>query len=192
MEWIRLQTLRGKEFLMKFKKLFARKLKKVKYFRDYGVLRYRKAKKRMIEGYSEEAQLKANTKSMLRRGKEQQQDLNEIKNGGRQRDEDIAIDDIPLATKLPVIIDYKLHKEGMLVHYQLIRVDGSSKRYSSMIRMLQGINREDLEVLWRIVKTKYSDIRPEDEFESVSWGDLKRMLIQTKKVMLENFTRITW
>ncbi|GJU46293.1 hypothetical protein Tco_1203559 [Tanacetum coccineum] len=162
MEWIRLQTLRGKEFLMKFKKLFARKLKKVKYFRDYGVLRYRKAKKRMIEGYSEEAQLKANTKSMLRRGKEQQQDLNEIKNGGRQRDEDIAIDDIPLATKLPVIIDYKLHKE------------------------------EDLEVLWRIVKTKYSDIRPEDEFESVSWGDLKRMLIQTKKVMLENFTRITW
>ncbi|GJS61805.1 hypothetical protein Tco_0656589 [Tanacetum coccineum] len=166
MEWIRLQTLRGKEFLMKFKKLFARKLKKVKYFRDYGVLRYRKAKKRMIEGYSEEAQLKANTKSMLRRGKEQQQDLNEIKNGGRQRDEDIAIDDIPLATKLPVIIDYKLHKEG--------------------------INREDLEVLWRIVKTKYNDIRPEDEFESVSWGDLKRMLIQTKKVMLENFTRITW
>ncbi|GKC23911.1 hypothetical protein Tco_1026061 [Tanacetum coccineum] len=53
-----------------------------------------------------------------------------------KKDDDIAIDAIPLATKLPEIIDYKLHKEGMLVHYQLIRVDGSSKRYSSMIRML--------------------------------------------------------
>ncbi|GKC20885.1 hypothetical protein Tco_1023035, partial [Tanacetum coccineum] len=29
-----------------------------------------------------------------------------------KKDEDIAIDAIPLATKLPVIIDYKLHKEG--------------------------------------------------------------------------------
>ncbi|GJR40941.1 hypothetical protein Tco_1216625 [Tanacetum coccineum] len=65
------------------------------------------------------------------------------------KDEDISIDAIPLATKLPVIIDYKLHKEGMLVHYQLIIADGSSKRYSSMIRMLQGIDREDLEALWR-------------------------------------------
>ncbi|GJV81592.1 hypothetical protein Tco_1517462 [Tanacetum coccineum] len=64
-----------------------------------------------------------------------------------KKDEDIAIDSIPLATKLPVIVDYKLHKEGMLVHYQLIRADGSSERYSSMIRMLQGIEREDLEVL---------------------------------------------
>ncbi|GJX12192.1 hypothetical protein Tco_0202051 [Tanacetum coccineum] len=42
--------------------------------------------------------------------------------------------------------------EGMLVHYELIRAYGSSKRYSSMIRMLQGIDREDLEALWRIVK----------------------------------------
>ncbi|GJU74799.1 hypothetical protein Tco_1266204 [Tanacetum coccineum] len=64
-----------------------------------------------------------------------------------RKDEDIAIDAIPLATKLPVIIDYKLHKDGMLVHYQLIRADESSKRYSSMIRMLQRIDREDLEAL---------------------------------------------
>ncbi|GJY41811.1 putative ribonuclease H-like domain-containing protein [Tanacetum coccineum] len=71
-----------------------------------------------------------------------------------KKDEDIAIDAIPLATKFPVIINYKLHKKGMLVHYELIRADGSSKRYSSMIRMLQGIDREYLEALWRIVKAK--------------------------------------
>ncbi|GJX38076.1 hypothetical protein Tco_0251379 [Tanacetum coccineum] len=61
-----------------------------------------------------------------------------------KKDDDIAIHAIPLATKPPVIVDYKLHKEGVMVHYQLIRVDGSSKRYSSMIRLLQGIDRKDL------------------------------------------------
>ncbi|GJW57830.1 hypothetical protein Tco_0104561 [Tanacetum coccineum] len=98
-----------------------------------------------------------------------------------KKDEDIAIDAIPLATKLLVIIDYKLHKEGMLVHYQLIRADGSSKRYSSMIRMLQGIDREDLEALWRIVKAKYGDTRPDNEFERVLWGDLKVMFEPDKR-----------
>ncbi|GJZ44207.1 hypothetical protein Tco_0591462 [Tanacetum coccineum] len=29
-----------------------------------------------------------------------------------KKDDDITIDAIPLATKLPVIIDYKIHKEG--------------------------------------------------------------------------------
>ncbi|GJW38542.1 hypothetical protein Tco_0064387 [Tanacetum coccineum] len=70
------------------------------------------------------------------------------------KDEEIEIDAIPLATKPPVIVEYKLLKEGIMVHYQLIRADGSSKRYSSMIRMLQDIDREDLETLWKLVKFK--------------------------------------
>ncbi|GJX48388.1 hypothetical protein Tco_0273578 [Tanacetum coccineum] len=52
------------------------------------------------------------------------------------KDDDIAVDAIPLATKPPVIVEYKIIKEGIIGHYQLIRADGSSKRYSSMIRML--------------------------------------------------------
>ncbi|GJZ99412.1 hypothetical protein Tco_0671963 [Tanacetum coccineum] len=92
-----------------------------------------------------------------------------------KKDDDIAIDAITLATEPPVIVDYKLHKEGIMVNYQLIRADGSSKKYSSMIRLLQGIDREDLETLWKLVKTKHGDIRPEDEHERVMWGDFKVM-----------------
>ncbi|GKB34481.1 putative ribonuclease H-like domain-containing protein [Tanacetum coccineum] len=92
-----------------------------------------------------------------------------------KKDDDIAIDVIPLATKPPVIVDYKLLKEGIMVHYQLIRADGSSKRHSSMIRLLQGIDKEDLQTLWKLVKTKHGDLRPEDEHERVLWGDLKVM-----------------
>ncbi|GJS78847.1 putative ribonuclease H-like domain-containing protein [Tanacetum coccineum] len=46
---------------------------------------------------------------------------------------------------------------------------------SSMIRMLQGIDREDLQTLWKLVKTKHGDTRPGDEHERVLWGDLKVM-----------------
>ncbi|GJV18194.1 hypothetical protein Tco_1363517 [Tanacetum coccineum] len=42
-----------------------------------------------------------------------------------------------------------------------------------MVRMLQGIDREDLETLWKLVKTKHGDIMPKDEHERVLWGDLK-------------------
>ncbi|GKA34754.1 putative reverse transcriptase domain-containing protein [Tanacetum coccineum] len=55
------------------------------------------------------------------------------------KDDDIAIDAIPLATK-PL-----------------------------------GIDREDLQTLWKLVKTKHGDTRPEDEHERVLWGDLKVM-----------------
>ncbi|GJX20263.1 hypothetical protein Tco_0222940 [Tanacetum coccineum] len=91
------------------------------------------------------------------------------------KDDEIAIDAIPLATKPPMIIEYKLLKEGIMVHFQLIRTDGSSKRYSLIIMMLQDIDREDLETLWKLVKTKHGDIRPEDEHEIVLLGDLKVM-----------------
>ncbi|GKC60252.1 hypothetical protein Tco_1087850 [Tanacetum coccineum] len=91
------------------------------------------------------------------------------------KDDDIEIDAIPLATKPPVIVEYKLIREGIMGHYQLIRGDGSFKIYSSMIRMLQGIDREDLQTLWKLVKTKHGDTRPEDEHERVLWGDLKVM-----------------
>ncbi|GJZ26066.1 hypothetical protein Tco_0570319 [Tanacetum coccineum] len=55
----------------------------------------------------------------------------------------------------------------------MVRADGSSKRYSSMIQMLQGIDREDLETLRKLVKAKHGLRRPEEDYERVLWGDLK-------------------
>ncbi|GJZ00615.1 putative ribonuclease H-like domain-containing protein [Tanacetum coccineum] len=52
------------------------------------------------------------------------------------KEDDIPIDVIPLARKPPVIVEYKIIKEGIFGHFQLIRADGSSKRYSLMIVML--------------------------------------------------------
>nr|GEU79168.1 hypothetical protein [Tanacetum cinerariifolium] len=48
-------------------------------------------------------------------------------------DDEIAIDAIHLATKPPIIVDWKIINKGKISSYHLIRADGSSNRYSSMI-----------------------------------------------------------
>ncbi|GJV77779.1 hypothetical protein Tco_1509363 [Tanacetum coccineum] len=79
----------------------------------------------------------------------------------------VVIDAIPLSTKPPMIVEYKIIKEGKFRYFQLIRADGSSKRYLSMIKMLQNIDREDMETLWKLVKAKHGNTRPEEDYERI-------------------------
>ncbi|GJX62441.1 hypothetical protein Tco_0295341 [Tanacetum coccineum] len=81
--------------------------------------------------------------------------------------DEVEIDAIPLATKPPVIVEYKIDKDRRMGYFKLIRADGSSKRYSSMIKMLQDIDREDLETLWKLVKAKHENTRPKEDYERV-------------------------
>ncbi|GKE38619.1 hypothetical protein Tco_1462024 [Tanacetum coccineum] len=92
-----------------------------------------------------------------------------------QNEEELVFDAVPLATKPPVVVNYKIINEGKIRYFQLIRADGSTKRYSSMIQMLQDIDREDLETLWKLVKAKHRNARPEEGHERVLCGDLKVM-----------------
>ncbi|GJS01022.1 hypothetical protein Tco_0317530 [Tanacetum coccineum] len=84
-------------------------------------------------------------------------------------EEEVAVDAIPLATKPPSIVDWKIIKEGKTGYYQIIRADGNSKRYSSMIQMLKSFDREDLETLWKLVKAKHGYTRPEEGYERCCW-----------------------
>nr|GEV81118.1 ribonuclease H-like domain-containing protein [Tanacetum cinerariifolium] len=89
--------------------------------------------------------------------------------------EEISIDSIQLANKPLVIVEWKIISEGRISSYHIIRADGSSKRYTSMINLLKNIDREDLETLWRLVKAKYGDTRPKEAYKRVLWGNLKVM-----------------
>ncbi|GJY72865.1 putative ribonuclease H-like domain-containing protein [Tanacetum coccineum] len=82
-------------------------------------------------------------------------------------EEEVAINVIPLATKPPRIVDWKIVKEGKISLFQIIRANGSSRRYSSMIQMLRDFDREDLETLWKLVKAKHGSTRPEEGYERV-------------------------
>ncbi|GKB93742.1 hypothetical protein Tco_0979879 [Tanacetum coccineum] len=91
-------------------------------------------------------------------------------------EEEVAVDAIPLATKPPSIVDWKILKEGKISYYQIIRADGSSKRYSAFIQMLKSFDREDLETLWKLVKAKHGSTRPEEGYERGRIVGIKRLL----------------
>ncbi|GJX54708.1 putative ribonuclease H-like domain-containing protein, partial [Tanacetum coccineum] len=85
-------------------------------------------------------------------------------------------------------LDYKILKEGKISYYQIIRADGSSKRYSSFIHMLRSFDREDLETMWKLVKAKYGYTRPEEGYGRVLSGDLKTMFEHhVEDLVLEEF-----
>ncbi|GJV73288.1 hypothetical protein Tco_1493283 [Tanacetum coccineum] len=89
--------------------------------------------------------------------------------------EEVAIDSIPLATKPPSIVGWKINKEGQTSYYQITRVDGSSNMHLVFSQLLKSFDREDLETLWRLVKAKHGYTRLEEGYERVLGGDLKVM-----------------
>ncbi|GKA16970.1 hypothetical protein Tco_0696807 [Tanacetum coccineum] len=93
-------------------------------------------------------------------------------------EEEVAVDAIPLATKTPSIVDWKIQKEGKKRYYQIIRADGSSKMYLVFSHMLKSFDREDLETLYKLVKAKYGSTRPVKDLDLVLYGDLKTMFDQ--------------
>ncbi|GJW45877.1 hypothetical protein Tco_0077523 [Tanacetum coccineum] len=98
---------------------------------------------------SSEQKAKGSRKKSLgkkRKGNEQKQESSK-----RQRMEDDKETDDHEEAEEDDKAEMKMHmeivKEGQKGFYHLIRADGSTNRYSSMIRMLQNISREDLETL---------------------------------------------
>ncbi|GJU66759.1 hypothetical protein Tco_1253018 [Tanacetum coccineum] len=92
-----------------------------------------------------------------------------------EQEKEVAIDAIPLATKPPTIVDWKIHKEGKNNYYQIIRADGSSKKYKFFSQMPKGFDRQDLEDLYKLVKDKYGSTRPVEDLDLILYGDLKTM-----------------
>ncbi|GKC10428.1 hypothetical protein Tco_1007210 [Tanacetum coccineum] len=90
-------------------------------------------------------------------------------------EEEVAIDVVPLATKPPSIVDWKIHKEGKKSYYQIIRADGKSQMYRIFSQMLKSFSREDLEDLYKLVKAKYGSTRPVEDLDVILYGDLKTM-----------------
>ncbi|GJX17676.1 hypothetical protein Tco_0218508 [Tanacetum coccineum] len=114
-------------------KLFDKAMKRVNTFVDMDT--------ELVEG--EELEQESSKKHKLEEDKETEE-LKQCLEVVPDKEE-VAIDAIPLATKPPSIVDYKIHKEGKKTYYQIIKADGSSKMYLVFIHMLKSFDREDLE-----------------------------------------------
>ncbi|GKF23500.1 hypothetical protein Tco_0075822 [Tanacetum coccineum] len=93
--------------------------------------------------------------------------------------------------KSPSIVDWKIHKEGRKIYYQIMRADGKSHMYIVFSHMLKSFDREDLEDLYKLVKAKYESTRLVEDLDLLLWGDLKTMFephVEDKSTFLDDAT----
>nr|GEY21673.1 hypothetical protein [Tanacetum cinerariifolium] len=67
----------------------------------------------------------------------------------------------PLARKVP-IVDHKIYTKNNKLYYKIIRADGSSQLFLSFLSLLKNFDREDLEVLWQLVKERFASSKPKN------------------------------
>ncbi|GJU90508.1 hypothetical protein Tco_1302931 [Tanacetum coccineum] len=94
------------------------------------------------------------------------------------QDEEETVDPEILSTKYPIVdwesqILSNINMEDLHV-YKIIRVDGNTSYHKSLASMLRKFDRQDLEVLHRLVMERFKDKTPEG-YELLLWGDLKVM-----------------
>ncbi|GJV59000.1 hypothetical protein Tco_1465100 [Tanacetum coccineum] len=162
MEGWKHKDLKSKDF-NSIKELFDKAFKRVNMFVGYRIDLVEGSSKRAGDELEQEVTKKQNVDDVQETAEvDDDQEAAKIKELMNivPDEEEVAIDAIPLATKPPTIVDWKIHKEGKKNYYQIIRANGSSKMYLVFSHMLKSFDREDFETLWKLVKAKYGSTRP--------------------------------
>nr|GFB74302.1 hypothetical protein [Tanacetum cinerariifolium] len=113
---------------------------------------------------------------------EEQQEAKELKRNleiVHDDEDDVFVNATPLSSKPPTIMDYKIYKEGKNEHFKIIKANGNHQMYLAFSIMLKNFDREDLEVLWKIVKDRFKEPQPKEVLDVFLW--------HTFKVMFEHF-----
>nr|GEU61335.1 hypothetical protein [Tanacetum cinerariifolium] len=74
-------------------------------------------------------------------------------------EDDIYTEATPLARKVPVV-DYEIYTENNKPYYKIIRADRSPQLFLSFLSLLRNFDREELEVLWELVKERFASSKP--------------------------------
>ncbi|GJY84950.1 hypothetical protein Tco_0498976 [Tanacetum coccineum] len=158
-----LKQLKGFKFEV-IKDMFDKAFKRVNTFVDY--------KTELVEGSEKKAEdstKRTGTKLEQEVAKKQRIDDAKVDDDKKEAEmkkhmeivpdeEEIAVDAIPLATKPPIIVDWKIIKKGKIGYFQIIRADGSSKRPEEAYE----------KVLWGDLKVMF-----EPDVESEVWRNLQ-------------------
>nr|GEZ71343.1 hypothetical protein [Tanacetum cinerariifolium] len=67
----------------------------------------------------------------------------------------------PLPLKVPVVY-YAIHIENNKPYFKIIRADGTHQLFLSFQSLLRNFDREDLEVLWQLVKERFASSKPKN------------------------------
>ncbi|GKD58625.1 hypothetical protein Tco_1296134 [Tanacetum coccineum] len=168
MEGKKPKDLKNKSF-NSIQKMFDRAFKRVNTFVDF--------KTDLVEGSSKRAGEELEQESTKKQKVDEDKDTTKLQSLMEviPDEEEVAIDVVPLATKPPTIVDWKIHKERKKSYYQIVRANGKSQMYKVFSLMLKSFSREDFEDLYKLVKAKYKLTRPVEDLDLVLWSDLKTM-----------------
>nr|GEV03206.1 retrotransposon protein, putative, Ty1-copia subclass [Tanacetum cinerariifolium] len=76
-------------------------------------------------------------------------------------DDDVYTEATPLSRKVPVV-DYEIYTENNKPYYKIIRANGSRQLFLSFLSLLRNFDREELEVLWELVKERFASSKPKN------------------------------
>ncbi|GKA79069.1 hypothetical protein Tco_0785606, partial [Tanacetum coccineum] len=79
-----------------------------------------------------------------------------------------------LQTKYP-IIDWEIYTEGTRKYWKIIRDGNYTEVHHFFDDMLKAFDRDDLVMLWSLVKEKFNLTEPTDDKEREIWVELKRL-----------------
>ncbi|GJS84459.1 hypothetical protein Tco_0751000 [Tanacetum coccineum] len=117
-------------------KLFDKEMKRVNTFLDMNSEVVKGSETRIEESskrVGDELESDMSKKQKIDEHVEDDQDEVEMKRHIKiVKDDEVAIDAIPLSTKPPVIVEYKIDKDGRMGYFKLIRADGPHGRHRTM------------------------------------------------------------
>ncbi|GJR21936.1 reverse transcriptase domain-containing protein [Tanacetum coccineum] len=168
MEGYKLKDFNSKGF-DSIQKMFDRSFQRVNTFEDFRT--------ELVEGKEKRAGKELIQESLKKQKVDDDKETAELKQCLEiiLDEEEVTINDIPLAVKSLRIVDWKIHKEGKKSYYQIIRADGKSQMYIVFSHMLKSFDREDLEDLYKLVKARYGSTRPVESMYYLLWNDMKIM-----------------
>nr|GEY79120.1 hypothetical protein [Tanacetum cinerariifolium] len=76
-------------------------------------------------------------------------------------EDDVYTKATPLKTKV-LVVDYQIHTENNKPYYEIIRSDGTHQLFISFISLLRNFDREDWEMMWKIVQERFESLDPKN------------------------------
>nr|GEV34734.1 uncharacterized mitochondrial protein AtMg00810-like [Tanacetum cinerariifolium] len=89
-------------------------------------------------------------------------------------DDDVYTEATPLVRNVPVV-DYEIIELNNKPYYKIIRADETHQLYISFLTLLKNFNREDLEVLWNLVKERFFTLKPKNFYDDFMLTRLRAM-----------------
>ena len=92
------------------------------------------------------------------------------------RDEESSIPThVPLASKYPIVSYTFRVRNGSEGYWEFRRSNDTFEGYTSLSRMLDSMDRDDVVAVWRLYKEKFGSTPPEEIFEKIMYYHLKVM-----------------